>query len=64
VNVLIDGTTFMDMFDPNGYYLFGENELGEAFAAWTREYSKFESFPAPRDTIKRFCTLVARRPLK
>ncbi len=62
VNVLIEGTTFMEMFDPSGYYLFGENELPEAFAAWTTEYLKFSSFPAPKDTIKRFCTLVARRP--
>jgi tellurite methyltransferase len=29
VNVLIEGTTFMDMFDPTGYCLFGENELLE-----------------------------------
>lgn len=62
VNVLIEGTTFMDMFDPAGYYLFGENELPEAFADWMTEYLKFESFPAPKDTLKRFCTLVVRRP--
>lgn len=63
VNVLIEGTTFMDMFDPAGYYLFSENELQEAFADWATEYSKVELFAAPKDTIKRFCTLVARRPL-
>jgi tellurite methyltransferase len=62
VNVLIEGTTFMDMFDLAGYYLFSEKELPEAFAGWVTEYSKVESFPAPRDTIKRFYTLVARRP--
>lgn len=63
VNVLIEGTTFMDMFDPDGYYLFRESELAEAFAGWKTEYSKYESFPAPRGTIKRFSTLVARRPI-
>ena len=62
VNVLIEGTTFMDMFDPAGHYLFAESELPEAFADWVTEYSRFESFPAPKDTVKRFCTLVARRP--
>ena len=61
VNVLIEGTTFMEMFDPSGYYLFRENELPEAFSAWTTEYLQVSSFPAPKDTIKRFCTLVARR---
>jgi len=62
VNVLIEGTTFMDMFDPRGHYLFGDRELPDAFADWKTEYSAYESFPAPHDTIKRFCTLVARRP--
>lgn len=62
VNVLIGGTTFMDMFDPAGYYLFSENGLPEAFADWVTEYSKVETFAAPKDTVKRFCTLVARRP--
>lgn len=63
VNVLIEGTTFMDMFDRAGYYLFGENELPEAFQGWTTEYSKVGVFAAPRDTVKRFCTWVARRPV-
>jgi tellurite methyltransferase len=62
INVLIEGTTFMDMFDPTDYCLFGESELPEAFAGWPTEYLKYESFPAPRNTTKRFCTLVARRP--
>ena len=60
---LIEGTTFMDMFDPAGCYLFGENELQEAFADWVTEYSKLELFAAPKDTLKRFYTLVTRRPL-
>ena len=62
VNVLIEGTTYLDMFDPNEYYLFSENELPEFFAAWKVEDQNFESFPAPHETGKRFCTLVARRP--
>lgn len=60
LNVLIEGTTFMGMFDPSGYYLFGENELPEAFRGWTTEFLKVESFPAPKDTLKRFCTIIAR----
>jgi tellurite methyltransferase len=62
VNVLIEGTTFMDMFDPAGHNRFGEKELPEAFADWVTEYSRFKSFAAPQDTAKRFCTTVARRP--
>lgn len=62
VNTLIEGTTFMDMFDPSGDCLFPENELPEAFFGWETEYLKFESFSAPENTLKRFCTLEARRP--
>lgn len=62
INVLIEGTTFMDMFDPPDYYLFRESELQHLFTGWTFEYLKLDTSPAPGDTIKRFCTIAARRP--
>ena len=62
VNVLVVGTTFMGMFTPGDYCLFGEHSLEEAFAGWAVEYLEFDAFPAPGDTVKRFCTMVARRP--
>lgn len=62
VNVLIEGTTFLGMFTPGDYCLFGEHELEQAFAGWKTEILRFDDFPAPGDTVKRFCTLVARRP--
>lgn len=43
-------------------YLFGESELLAAFAGWKTEYARIETFPAPNDTVKRFCTVVMRRP--
>lgn len=61
VNVLIEGTTYMDMFDPAGYCLFGREELSTAFAGWQTLLSRHEDFPASGDTVKRFHTLVARR---
>lgn len=61
VNVLIEGTTYMAMFDPAGYCLFGREELAAAFAGWDVLLSRHEDFPAPGDTLKRFHTLVARR---
>jgi tellurite methyltransferase len=61
VNVLIEGTTFMAMFDPAGYCLFGRDELAAAFEGWDVLLSRHEDFPAPGDTLKRFHTLVARR---
>jgi tellurite methyltransferase len=62
VNVLIEGTTYMDMFDPASYCLFGRDELPAAFAGWDLLLSHYEDFPAPGDTLKRFHTLIARAP--
>jgi len=63
VNVLIEGTTYLDMFDPAAYCLFGRDELSEAFAGWEIRLSNHEDFPAPGGTLKRFHTLIARRGL-
>src|SRR5918999_6516069 len=61
INVLIEGTTYLDMFDPRAYCLFGRDELSAAFAGWRTVLSRYEDFPAPGDTLKRFHTLIARR---
>jgi tellurite methyltransferase len=61
VNVLIEGTTYLEMFDPSGYCLFGEGELARAFAGWEPLHRAIDEFPAPGATLKRFETLVARR---
>jgi tellurite methyltransferase len=62
LNVLIEGTTFMGMFDAKaGYCLFGEEELPQALAGWQVLEDSVEQFPAP-DGIKRFRTMIARRP--
>lgn len=61
VNVLIEGTTYMAMFDPAGYCLFGREELAAAFEGWEVLLSRHEDFAAPGGTLKRFHTLVARR---
>ena len=62
VNVLIEGTTYLEMFDPAAYCLFGRDELPAAFGAWQTVLSRHEDFPAPSGTLKRFHTLVARAP--
>lgn len=62
VNVLIEGTTYLGMFDPQSYTLFGENELDQAFRSWDIVLSEKAEFDAPNGTVKRFATLVARRP--
>jgi tellurite methyltransferase len=63
VNVLVEGTTYMEMFQPNGYYLFGRDELEEHFAGWRILSSVHETFPAPGDTRKEFSTVIAEKVL-
>ena len=62
VNVLIEGTTYMGMFDPNSYYLFARKELEECFSGWTILCSRYDTFPAPGQTQKEFSTVIALRP--
>lgn len=62
INVLIEGTTYLEMFGESPYCLFGRDDLSAVFAGWTALRSSYEDFPAPGNTVKRFHTLVARRP--
>jgi tellurite methyltransferase len=62
VNVLIEGTTFMGMFEPEHFYLFDDSELTKAFEGWKILLSQYDEFPAPENTVKKFHTVVARKP--
>lgn len=62
VNVLVQGTTYLDMFDPHAYCLFGRTELESHFAGWTIDLSRHDTFPAPGGKLKQFSTVVARKP--
>lgn len=61
VNVLIEGTTFMGMFEPGNYYLFGSNELRDRFKGWKILHHTRDSFDAPGNTKKEFSTIVAQK---
>jgi tellurite methyltransferase len=61
VNVLVEGTTFLEMFDPAAYHLFTREQLAAPFAGWAVLHDREDDFPAPGGTLKRFRTLVARR---
>jgi tellurite methyltransferase len=62
VNALIEGTTYTAMLDPACSTLFREDELAAAFARWDLLVSRVDSFAAPGGGVKRFSTVVARRP--
>ena len=61
INVLIEGTTFMGMFQPGHYYLFGRDELAQRFAGWRVLELNFQTFSAPENTRKAFATIIAEK---
>ncbi|MFH1604268.1 MAG: methyltransferase domain-containing protein, partial [Pseudomonadota bacterium] len=50
VNVLVEGTDHIGMFEPDHYYLFGRNELEERFKGWKVLLSRHDGFDAPGTT--------------
>ena len=61
VNVLVEGTTFLDMFDPSGHCLWKPQDLDREFTAWETLAVADDEFPAPHGSLKRFRTLIARK---
>ncbi len=62
VNVLIEGTTYLDMFGAAPHCLFDRDALRRAFDGWELLHDSEDSFDAPRGLAKRFSTVIARRP--
>lgn len=63
INVLIEGTTYMDMFDPSFHCLFQRDELQRRFSGWEILRAEYQDFSAPGQRVKAFETLVARKPV-
>jgi tellurite methyltransferase len=62
INVLVEGTTYLEMFEPSAYCLFAPSEMQRRFAGWIVECSEFSYFEAPQRTHKHFSTIIARKP--
>ena len=62
INVLIEGTSYLDMFQPGHYCLFTRNEMANHFAGREILHAEFRDFDAPGGTVKSFVTLIARKP--
>lgn len=62
INVLIEGTTWREAFGNEPFCLFAPDSLHRALAGWTVLLGREQSFDAPGGTVKRFSTLIARRP--
>jgi tellurite methyltransferase len=63
VNVLVEGTTFLDMFDPESHCLFSREEMASRFAGWEILHLDFSDFAAPGGKNKAFVTVIARKPV-
>lgn len=62
INVLTEGTTFFDMFEPDHHHLLLPFELETAFTGWRILALRRDGFDAPRGTRKEFLTIVAELP--
>jgi len=62
VNVLVQGTTYLDMFDPSSHCLFARDEIHKRFAGWEILRCEFQDFAAANETTKSFVTVIARKP--
>jgi tellurite methyltransferase len=62
ITVLVEGTTYLDMFDDKHYCLFSRAELAARFAGWTILHSEFSEFAAPGGQNKAFASIIARKP--
>ena len=62
INVLVQGTTYLDMFDPKVYCLLSRDEMHTRFLGWEMLHSECQDFPAPKNQVKSFITLIARKP--
>ena len=62
VNVLVEGTTYLAMFDPDAHCMFARDELLRRFSGWEILRADASDFPAPGETVKAFLTVIARKP--
>lgn len=62
VNVLVEGTTYLDMFGASSYCLFSRTELESRFSEWNILRFEFNDFEAPGGRNKAFATVIAQKP--
>ena len=62
-NVPVEGTTHMQMFDPGAHCLLPPKYRREKIIDWRLVLGRIVDLPAPDGKLKRFATVIARRPL-
>ncbi|HYD80669.1 MAG TPA: class I SAM-dependent methyltransferase [Paucimonas sp.] len=61
VNVLVQGTTYLEMFGSDPYCLFDPEEVRAWFDGWKIADFSLDDFAAPGNTTKRFATVIAQK---
>lgn len=61
VNILVKGTTYLEMFGNDEHCLFDPDEVRAWFPDWKISDFSLDEFEAPGNTVKRFATVVAHR---
>jgi len=61
LNVLTEGTTFMDMFVPESHCLFGATALPDHFDGWRVLMHEHSTYAAAGGKVKAFATFIAER---
>lgn len=62
INVLVEGTSYRDMFDAKSHCLFSRSEIESRFSGWHILLSEFSDFAAPGGRNKAFATVIAKKP--
>jgi len=61
LNLLVQGTTYLDMFDPQQQCLLPAEQWRARFAGWRIEHCTTQDVPAPQQRVKSFLTLIATK---
>lgn len=62
LTVLVQGTTYLDMFDPRQQCLLRPEQLLAHFEGWHIVEQREPVFPAPQQRVKSFLSLIAIKP--
>lgn len=62
LTMLVQGTTYLDMFDPQQHCLVSPGQLLAHFEGWRIALQREQAFPAPQQCVKSFISLIAFKP--
>lgn len=62
VNLLVQGTTWTELFDPDSHCLLARGALAASFGGWQLLDAAYREFTLADGRVKAFETVIARRP--